>query len=382
MNCSLSNFMGLYGTIPVYEAKDLCPQAVLSLTAGNLLIREEKSQVLYTTPIVFEEAPYVGKTAEKMLALGRTVGVQRSATHAQNCQAGHVVFDYDGLTPEERDVVLAKTQSFKSFSHTSYSQGRPEKGECFRVVVFLDSPVTGPADYAAVWRGIEQTYFPGLPDPSSSRPYQMQGSWATSADRKAAAWREVNLGQTKLLSTEYFLEVGREAIKNSPFGRSGIIASAGITGIPPSGLDPALALPPVLSTDEQLEIFDALCMLDSAQTELMIRVFGCLRAMGDEYQGHLETWVTCNPAAVEKYQRKHPTKYDPRHMWTQTNWRPSITAEVGKATIKALARASAWYLLNRSVERVFREVAAAYLERYHPVWCLQQLENATTGEQA
>ena len=379
---SLSSFKGFYGTIPEYEATDLCPQAVLSLIAGALLIREEKSQVLYTTPTIFEEGPYVGKTAEKMRALGRTVGVQRSARYAQNSQSGHAMFDFDGLTREERDFVLAGVQSFKCFAYSSHSQGRPEKGECFRVVVFLDSPVTGPADYAAVWRGIEQTHFPGLADPSSSRLYQMQGAWATSEDRKAAAWREVNLGQTKLLSTEHFLEVGREAIKNSPFGRSGIIASAGITCIPQSGLDAALALPPVLLTDEQLEIFDALCMIDSAQTELMITVFGCLRAMGDEYQGHLETWVACNPAAVEKYRRKHPTKYDPRHMWTQTNWRPSITAEVGKATIKSLARASAWYLLTQSDERVFREVAAAYLERYHPVWCLQQLENATTGEQA
>jgi len=152
--------------------------------------------------------------------------------------------------------------------------------------------------------------------------------------------------------------------------------------MPPSGLDPALALPPVLLTDEQRETFDALCMLDSAQTELMIRVFGCLRAMGGEYQGHLETWVACNPTAVEKYRRKHPTKYDPRHMWTQTDWRPSITPEVGKASIKALARASAWYLLNNSEESLFREVAATYLERYHPVWCLQQLESAIVGDQA
>lgn len=378
---SLSSFTGFYGTIPVYEETDLCPQAVLSLIAGSVLIREEKSKVLYVTPTIFGKAPFVGQTAEKMRALGRMVGVQRSARHAQNSQAGYVVFDFDGLTREERESVLAKLQSLKSFSYSSFSQGRPEKGECFRVVVFLDSPVTGPADYAAVWRGIEQTYFPGLPDPSSSRLYQMQGGWATSADRKGAAWREVNLGQTKLLSTEYFLEMGREAIKNSPFGRAGIVGSAGITCMPQSRLDPALALPPVLLTDEQREIFYALCMLDSAQTEIMIRVFGCLRAMGDQFRGHFESWIACNPTAVEKYRRKHPTKYQARFMWCETNWQPTISAEVGKATIKSLARSSAWYLLTQSDERVFREVAAAYLERYHPVWCLRQLESVTTGGQ-
>ena len=382
MNCSLSSFMGFYGTIPVYEATGLCPQQVLSLTAGDILIREEKSQVPYTTPIIFEEGPYIGQTAEKMRAHGRTVGVQRSARHAQNCQAAHLMFDFDGLIQCDRDYVLSVSECFKSFAYSSHSYGRPEKGECFRVIVFLDSLVTGLADYAAVWRGIEQTYFPGLADPSSSRPYQMQGGWATSADRKAAAWRITNLSQPILLSTDKLLKVGRKAIERSPFGRSGIIASAGITCMPQSGLDPALALPPVLLTDEQLEIFDALCMLDSSQTELMIKVFGCLRAMGDEYQGHLETWVACNPTAVEKYRRKHPTKYDPRHMWTQTNWRPTISAEAGKATLKTLARASAWYLLNNSEEGLLREVAATYLERYHPVWCLQQLESAIAGDQA
>ena len=378
---NISILPSLKAPIPEYQATDLMAYDVYSLMAGDLQKRDSKDHVPCAAPILFEHGPYIGRTAERMLKHGETHGVQRSASHAQNCEAQHIMFDFDELSAEQRDVVLRVLDQHQSFAYSSYSHGRPDKvGTSMRLVIFLDKPVHGIQGYQTVWRGIEQTFFPGLADTSSSRPYQMQGVWATAPDRVEHAWCETNLRDGKPLSSQEFSRIGQEAIERSPFGRAGIIGKAALTPMPAAGLDPALALPPMLETEEQNEIFDALCMLDSASTELMIRVFGCLKALGDEYQGHLETWVASNPEAVEKYRRKHPTKYDPRHMWQ--GWHPTIKREVGIATIKCLARSSAWALFEENSCLASAKVSVTYLDRYHPAWLMQQINEQMLGRAA
>lgn len=375
MHCNLTLFRGFTGTVPVHQASDLFAQEVLSLMAGELIQKTEKAHVPYATPITFSEAPYIGRTAERMLKQGRTVGVQRSADHAQNCKAGHVLFDFDDLPNDQTARVIEALERAQSFAFTSHSHGKLNKaGNSFRAVFFLDEPITGVKNYQNCWRGIEKTFFPGLPDFTSSKPYQMQGCWATAPERVAFAWRKTNLKDAAPLSSKHYLSVGVEAIKQSPFDRAGIIGSAAVTPMPSEGLDPEVSLPPILNTPVQNEIFDAMCMLDSSSTELLIHMFGCLKAVGDEYQGHFETWVASNPLAVEKYKLKHPTKYNARHMWTQTNWRASITAECGFATIKWLARASAWAIILATDDENAVDVALTYLDRYHSRWLKENLE--------
>jgi hypothetical protein len=124
---------------------------------------------------------------------------------------------------------------------------------------------------------------------------------------------------------------------------------------------------PLQETPEQREIFDALCMLDSGSTELLIAVYGLLKGIGDEYQGHFENWVYSNPNAVEKYRSKHPTKYDARFMWTGNGWSPTINKDQGIGKLKSLARASAWRILEASeADTDEATIALAYLDKYHP----------------
>jgi hypothetical protein len=380
MNITLFN--GFTGTLPEYQATNLLAEEVQGLMAGHLLKRPDKSKLPYATPILFEEGPFIGRTAERMLKHGLRRGVQRSASHAQNCEAQHLVFDFDELSPEDTQTVLGLLKTNQGFAYSSFSHGKPEKvGDSFRLVLFLDEPVHGIRNYQLAWRGVEQTYFPGLADTSSSRPYQMQGVWGTEPARVSHAWRKSSVRSGTPLSTAELLQAGQQAIDNSPFGGDFIIGNAAITCVEVGGLDPAIAMPPVLETQEQNDILNALCMIDSASTELLIRVFGCLRALGDEYQGHLESWVASNPAAVEKYRRKHPTKYDPRVMWTQ-GWRPTISRDVAIASIKSLARSSAFAIIKQNTCGLSVDLAFAYLQLYHAVWLFQHLDEIDFGRAA
>jgi hypothetical protein len=384
---NISIFTGFAGTIPSYSSEGLEPLEVAALMAGQLQIEPEKKRVRYATPIVFKISPYVGGTAKWKLTQGETEGVQRSAVHADGCKAKHVVFDFDKILPEQTAQVFEwlKSANVMNFGYSSHSHGKDGVlGDCFRLVVFLDAHVHGVQEYGLVWRGIAHTHFPGLADTSSSRPYQMQGCWATAPERVEKAWCTKNITKGVPLSTHEYLELGRRVVESSPFGSAGIIGSATLTLMNNDASIVAGMMVPLQETPEQREIYDALCMLDSGSTELLIAVYGCLKAVGHEYQGHFENWVYSNPGAIEKYRSKHPTKYNVRFMWAENGWSPTISKDQGIGKLKSLARASAWRLVQESeVDSDEATIALAYLDKYHPRWLdklLSELPEALDAE--
>jgi len=378
---NISIFKGFTATIPSYVDTDLDSWQVFSLMAGDLQIECEKKQVRYTTPITFRRAPYTGKTALWKNKLGETQGIQRSATHAEGCIAKHVLFDFDEIPLRHKEQVFdwLNDSNVQYFAYSSHSHGKPEvKGHSFRLAVFLDNYVNGINDYVTVWRGIAYSHFEGFADDSSSKPYQLQGCWATAPERVDKAWCTKNISKGVALSTDKYLALGAQVVASSPFGSAGIIGRAELTVMTDDSSVSAGMMVPLKETPQQREIYEALCMLDSASTELLIRVYGCLKAIGDEYQGHFENWVYSKPEAVEKYRAKHPTKYDPRHMWTKNGWAPSITKDKGFATVKNLARASAWQILeSNDAASDEAEISWAYLNKYHSRWLENMLGNKT-----
>lgn len=343
-------------TLPCAEHVGLDWDGVVSVYAGKLIVTKDKTHVPYTMPCPLRDAPFVGKTAERLGKLGQTIGKQRSAAHATKSRL--LVFDFDGLLGAMAKQVLKAVRDLKCqyLVYSSYSHGSPEKpGARFRVVIGLDRLVDVP-EYIAIWTALNEQVFGGLADPSSRHMYQQQGKWASDPVRSDKAFRFVGQGEPLVCDRWHTTKT----TKKTPAPRA--------TPYPPVGIS---------------KISTALRWIEANDSTTWYQVGMALKALEPVLgSDSLSNWVAFSDSADEGSKKNNTdSRYNPEIMWESFN--PSMPMEAAQGKIFALARNGAAAAVNKSIKTGELDNngrdAVAYLEARHPRYLSSMLADAGIG---
>ena len=343
-------------TLPCAEPVGLDWRGVVSVYAEKLIITRDKTRVPYTVPCQLKEGPFVGKTAERMAKLGRTIGKQRSASHVTETRL--LVFDFDGLKRAQMQGVLVALRGLMSLClvYSSYSHGNPEKpGARFRVVIGLDRLI-GVSEYTALWMTLNERVFNGLADQSSRHMYQQQGVWASHPDWSDKAFKFVGRGEPLVCDRWQRLKT----VKKTAAPRATPCQSVGNS-----------------------KISTALRWIDANNTSTWCQVGMALKALEPELRsGALAHWLAFSDSADDDHKKNNSdSRYNPETMWESFN--PTMPIEAAQGKIFALARDGAAAALKESIKtgelsNNGRE-AVAYLEARHPHYLSSMLADAGIG---
>jgi hypothetical protein len=352
---------GLWEPVPSSELENLdWGQFIEAIAPRDGLDRlADKSKARYFVPCLFKIAPLIGKTLENAQAAGLpVVGKQRSAGHVTSTLA--LVFDMDGMSKDEFKKILARldAEGVTYLAYSSYSHGNPEKpGYRARCLIPIDQSADRQT-YTKAWSVVNQEYFSGVADTTSSKLHQAQGTWVTNPAWADKAFRIDHRGGVLSLNKLVAATTHEWAVPGARLSGTGQIAT--------------LPTYHTFTADDPLRLQDASQYWNANDYSRWIKTITCLKAMA----GHLDEDALRELAVsysaqgdLEAQALNTRPAYDPRTIFDRT--RPMIPASVAFATLLAMARDGAEALVrNESIrdgklsERGLK--AAAYLRDNHP----------------
>lgn len=343
-------------TLPCAENVGVDWRGVVSVYAEKLIITRDKTLVPYTMSCQLKEGPFVGKTAERMAKLGRTLGKQRSASHVT--EARLLVFDFDGLKRAQMQGVLVALRGLMCLClvYSSYSHGNPQKpGARFRVVIALDRLVDG-REYTTLWAAINEQIFDNLADPSSRHMYQQQGVWASHPDWADKAFKFVGHGEPLVCDSWHMAKTAQK------------------TSAP-------RATPTPIAGNSRLSA--ALRWIDANDTGTWQLVGMALKALepelGADALGH---WLEFSESAEDTAKRQNnDSRYNPLKMWE--SFTPAMSMEASQGKLFALARDGAAAAVKEAIHKGELDNrardAVSYLEQRHTRFLSSLLADAGIG---
>jgi hypothetical protein len=191
---SVTFFDGAYNTRPASELMDVSFAVLVANVApsdGPALL-PEKERAPYFVPCLLQDAPLVGRTAEKAHAAGLpSTGKQRSASHVTESRL--LIADIDGVTEVQIAEIEDNLRAYEltHLLYSTHSHGRADKpGMRVRVLMPVDKSLN-PANYKKAAEGLNTVFLGDLADPSGFALHQQQGVWATTPERAHLAFRRV-----------------------------------------------------------------------------------------------------------------------------------------------------------------------------------------------
>lgn len=338
---------------PSAELRDAPIWQIVESVAGELRVVGEKAQVPYfVTSRYRDDLPFTERTRSKALARGLgTHGKQRSRAHCTGSSI--LIFEFDGVTREQFELVKASLEAsgleFLMFS--SYSHGSPEKpGYRFRVLLFVDV-VQDHAEHEAAHDALGVELFAGVPyDPSCKRMYQQQGGWASHPDWQGEAFK--HYGQGGLVDGAKAAQAGRLLHPEKPKAAAYVAPKLSVT-----------------AQTQRLE--EALAWLNADETHvwhcLMVAWKAAAGVIGEDAARDFAVRYSTQGSEAARRGNDDP-RYNPAEFFDRAA--PSMTAEVGMATILANAKENAFACLRQGLgtgERLTDKQlrAAWYCARYH-----------------
>lgn len=319
-------------TIPCAEHTRLSWPELCNVYAGEIFVTDNKTRVPYAVPCPLQDAPYVGKTAARMVKRGLRTGRQRSAGHMTVARV--LVSEFDGLPRAHLHKVIANLRQLECLClvYSSYSHGNPDKsGARFRVLIALDRNVTS-TEYTTLWQAINAQVFGGLADSSSRHMYQQQGVWASHPDWSNKAFKVVGQGE--------------------PLDCDRWMPSQTMTVINPEQVSS-------VATPEQVRrVRQALRWLDLSEHEQWITAGAALKVLdADAFE---QDWIAFSEPSDDP-------RYNPESVWSSL--KPNMPAEAAYRTILARARDGATEAVEkcRGLKQFTPdgEAAAMYLQQNH-----------------
>jgi len=346
----LSVFSRQLRTIPEYSEQSIPAGSLAGVVCPKLpFVTADKAYAPYALPCTLREALLVGKTLERAKARGASLfGVMRSASHVTDGR--WIKLDLDGIGKDETRALLEKLDSeklgyllFSTWSHGAKPRNR------LRLVLFLDVALS-PTDYKRASHGAALWLMGQSLDPSEGGLHQLAGVFMCSPDRKAKAFRLVQIGADRFcVSADALLALVQEPLKSEVMR--------------------GVAVPIVTKS----RIGNALRWIDANQTSTWVSVGMALKALEPEFgDDALAHWLAFSDSADDEAKDNNDDdRYNPLTMWGA--FAPVMPAEAALGQIMAMARDSVTDALKDSLQSggesgelgaVGRE-AYVYLRQYH-----------------
>lgn len=311
----VSVFSGQFRTMPEYAEQCITAEALAGVVCRKLpFVTADKAYAPYALTCTLREALLVGKTLERAKARGLPLfGYMRSASHVN--EGRWIKLDLDGIGKDDTRALLEKLDAeklgyllFSTWSHGAKPRNR------LRLVLFLDVALS-PTDYKRASQGAALWLMGQSLDPSEGGLHQLAGVFMCHPDRKAKAFRLVEIGGDRhCLSSDALLALVPEPAK-----------SESMRGV---------ALP--IATNSR--IGSALRWIDANQTSTWVCVGMALKALEPEFRDDaLAHWLAFSESAGDEAKGKNDDdRYNPLTMWG--SFAPAMPAEVALGQIMALAR--------------------------------------------
>lgn len=358
----VSVFSGQFRAIPDAMDKKLTVEMLVAqMCPPTPFVTADKANALYALACILREAPLIGKTRERAKARGLPLwGYMRSATHVS--EGRWIKLDLDGIGKDDTRALLEKLDAEKLgyLLYSTWSHGLKPRNR-LRLVLFLDRTLP-PAEYKRASQGAALWLMGQSLDPSEGGLHQLAGVYMCHPDRRAKAFRLVEIGgDHHCVSSDALLALIPEPIKSS---------SARATPYPPVGIS---------------KIADALHWIDANKMGTWVRVGMALKAiepeLGEDALGH---WLAFSDSAdvSAKKNNKVDDRYNPESMWE--SFSPTMSAEAAKGQLLALGRdgaaASAKQALKSGELGAIGHEAMVYLERHHSHFLSSLLADAGFGD--
>lgn len=338
-------FGGAYSTRPASELVGGSFAVVIANIApsdGPALI-PEKERAPYFVPCRLQDAPLVGRTAEKARSSELpTTGKQRSASHVTESRL--LIADIDGVT-EARIAEIEgnlRANELTYLIYSTHSHGREDKpGTRVRVLVPVDKSLNQ-ANYNKASEGLNAVFLGGLADPSGFALHQQQGVWTTAPERAQLAFRRVY--KAGVASSDALTEAApRKAISRNPH----FMPSLGVV------------------TFDHERVESALRWIDpNAYTNWLNAAIWLKAAYGD---AAFPVWVEWSESADAGSKQQNDGRYSPKRVWDELQ--PRITPEQGAAALFAHARDGALETAQRAGRSggwgEYERAALIYLRAFH-----------------
>ena len=173
------------GLIAEMLAAQICPPAPF--------VTANKENALYALACVLREAPLIGKTLERAKARGLPeYGFMRSGGHVT--EGRWIKLDLDGIGKDETRALLGMLDAEKLgyLLYSTWSHGLKPRNR-LRLILFLDVALS-PTEYKRASQGAALWLMGHSLDPSEGGLHQLAGVFMCSPDRKAKAFRLVEIG--------------------------------------------------------------------------------------------------------------------------------------------------------------------------------------------
>lgn len=358
----ISRFTGQLHTRPETMESGLTVEMVAALICPpDPFVTADKTKAPYVLTCTLREALLVGKTLERAKARGLPLfGHMRSASHVTNGR--WIKLDLDGIGKDETRALLEKLDSAKLgyLLYSTWSHGLKPRNR-LRLILFLDV-VLSPVEYKRASQGAALWLMGQSLDPSEGGLHQLAGVFMCSPDRKAKAFRLVEIG-----------------------GDRYCVSAAALLALVPVQVKAPTLMTTHNPVSGKSKIEDALRWIDANDTALWVRVGMSLKALEPELGSDaMRCWLAFSESADESSKTNNSDdRYNPEAMWE--SFTPSMPLGAAQGQLFALARDGASALLrgefpSGQLTQNGKE-AIGYLEYRHPRILNSLLADAGYGGQ-
>lgn len=356
----MSAFTGQLHTRPETMESGLTVEMVAAqICPPDPFVTVDKAKAPYVLPCTLREALLVGKTLARAKARGLPLwGYMRSASHVTNGR--WIKLDLDGIGKDETRALLEKLDAEKLgyLLYSTWSHGLKPRNR-LRLILFLDVALP-PAEYKRASQGAALWLMGKSLDPSEGGLHQLAGMYMCSPDRKAKAFRLVEIG-----------------------GNRYCVSAAALLALVPERIKTATPRPTPYPPVSKSKVGDALCWIDANDTGTWVQVGMALKALepelGLDALGH---WLKFSESADDTAKgHNDDDRYNPLTMWD--SFAPTMPAEAAKGQLLALGRDGAADVarvaLNSGELGADGHEAVVYLEKNHRHFLSSLLANAGYG---
>lgn len=353
-------FSGQLRTMPESMERGLIAEMLAAqICPPTPFVTADKANALYALACVLREAPLVGKTLERAKARGLPlVGYMRSGNHIT--EGSWLKQDLDGPGRDEicEMIMMLDGLGIGYLLYSTYSHGLKPRNR-LRLILFLDRALS-PAEYKRASQGAAIWLLGESLDPSEGGLHQLAGVFMCHPDRRAKAFRLVEIGGNRCcVSADALMALVPEPAKSRAYSST----PAPIVG--------------------KSKIGDALRWVDANDTGTWVKVGMALKALepelGSDALGH---WLVFSESADDESKANNTDdRYNPLTMWQ--SFTPSVEAQGAMGLIMGMAKRGAADALCEELQSgelgAGGHEAVIYLEKNHRHFLSSLLADAGYG---